>query len=71
MDEVGDTMDDAVDDAITDDDDAAPRRSGRANRCVSGSRLGFEHEAFFAAASVPVPQTQDGSDIEGMSEPFK
>jgi hypothetical protein len=50
---------------------AAPRRSGRANQGVPGLRLGFEDEALFAAASIPAPQTRDGSDTEGMSEPFR
>jgi hypothetical protein len=50
---------------------AAQRRSGRANRGVLGHRLGFEHEAFFAAASVPIPCLRDRSGIGVMSEPFK
>jgi hypothetical protein len=43
-------------------------RSGRDLRGVAGLRLGFEQVTFFAAASIPVPRTQDGSDVEDVPE---
>jgi hypothetical protein len=50
---------------------AAQRRSGKTNRGVPGLRLGSEHEDIFAAVLTPIPQSQDGSEIAGMSEPFR